>query len=217
MKIYDHSANAILAKAIPNWQEKPISSAWEDLHKRLMQHGHETKTIMFDNKYSRDLKESLKKHDKKYKHTPPHIHWQNAAEFEIRTFKKHVLSGFATCDGEFPIAEWDRLLMQTELTLNLLRMSQVNKKLSAYAYLFGNFDFNRTPLAPPDTKVLIHEKIRIVEHGTTMASKVGMLGLALSIIDASSVITPTPLVRWIQTHLTSYQTKRPFQSTLTYI
>ena len=27
-----------------------------------------------------------------------------------------------------------------------------------YAYLFGNFDINRIPLAPPDTKVLIHKK-----------------------------------------------------------
>ena len=102
------------------------------------------------------MKVALKKHEKKYERTPPHIHQRNVAERAIRTFKNHVLSGFATCDGEFPIAEWDRLLMQTELTLNLLRMSQVNKKLSAYAYLFGNFDFNRTLLVPPGTKVLIH-------------------------------------------------------------
>ena len=32
----------------------------------------------------------------------------------------------------------------------------MNKKLSAYSYLFGNFDFNRIPLAPPGTNVLIH-------------------------------------------------------------
>jgi len=30
--------------------------------------------------------------------------------------------------------------------------------LSAYAYLFGNFDFNKTPLAPPGTKNTIHSK-----------------------------------------------------------
>ena len=30
-------------------------------------------------------------------------------------------------------------------------------RLSAEAYLIGAFDFNVTPLAPPGTKVLIHE------------------------------------------------------------
>jgi hypothetical protein len=49
-------------------------------------------------------------------------------------------------------------LFQAELTLNLLRSSRVNPKLSAYAYLNGNFNFNKTPLAPPGTKVIIHLK-----------------------------------------------------------
>eukprot|EP00978_Attheya_sp_CCMP212_P003365 scaffold6969_cov92-Attheya_sp.AAC.2 len=34
----------------------------------------------------------------------------------------------------------------------------MNPKLSAYAQVYGAFDFNRTPLAPPGTKVLVHEK-----------------------------------------------------------
>ena len=50
-----------------------------------------------------------------------------------------------------------------EITLNLLRTSQVNPTLSAYTYLFGNFDLNKTPLAPPGTKVLIHKKSNVRE------------------------------------------------------
>ena len=92
--------------------------------------------------------------------TPPNMHRRNAAERAIRTFKNHMMSGFATCDKDFPILEWDRLLTQAEITLNLLRTSRVNPKLSAYSYLFGNFDFNKTPLAPPGTKVLIHKKTK---------------------------------------------------------
>ena len=34
----------------------------------------------------------------------------------------------------------------------------MNPKLSAYAYVFGNFDFNRTPLAPPGTLMGVHVK-----------------------------------------------------------
>ena len=48
--------------------------------------------------------------------------------------------------------------MQAELTLDLLRKSRLNPKLSAWAYLFGNHDFNRHPLLPPGTKIVLHAK-----------------------------------------------------------
>ena len=55
--------------------------------------------------------------------------------------------------------EGDCLLYQAELTLNLLRSGRLNPKLSAWAFLFGQFDYNRTPLVPPGIKVLAHSKI----------------------------------------------------------
>ena len=64
----------------------------------------------------------------------------------------------ATCDPKYPIREWDRLLEQAELTLNLLRNSRVNPSLSSWAYLFGNHDFNKVPLVPPGTKVILHSR-----------------------------------------------------------
>ena len=56
------------------------------------------------------------------------------------------------------MSEWDRLLQQALITLNLLRSSRANPKLSAYAYLHGVFDFNKTPLAPPGTKTIVHNR-----------------------------------------------------------
>ena len=44
------------------------------------------------------------------------------------------------------------------ITLNLLRISRFNPALSAYAYLFGQYDFNKSPMAPPGTRVIVHEK-----------------------------------------------------------
>ena len=44
------------------------------------------------------------------------------------------------------------------MTLNLLRRSRTNQKLSDYAAIFGIHDFNRCPIAPPGTKVIVHEK-----------------------------------------------------------
>ena len=54
--------------------------------------------------------------------------------------------------------EWDRLLVQVELTINLLRNARLNPKLLAWAFLSGNFDFNKSPLLPPGTKIIIHAK-----------------------------------------------------------
>ena len=50
------------------------------------------------------------------------------------------------------------ITLQAELTLNLLRNSRINPALSAWAYLFGNFDFNKSPFIPPGTKVILHSK-----------------------------------------------------------
>lgn len=75
---------------------------------------------------------------------PPGIHRANAAERAIRTFKNHMIAGISTTD---PI-----------ITLNLLRASRINPRLSAYAQVFGNFSFNDTPLAPPGCHMMVHEK-----------------------------------------------------------
>jgi hypothetical protein len=61
-------------------------------------------------------------------------------------------------DTQFPIHLWDRLIPQAVITLNLLRHSRLNPKLSAHAQLNGLFDYNKTPLASPGTKVIIHKK-----------------------------------------------------------
>jgi hypothetical protein len=89
---------------------------------------------------------------------PPGIHQRNAAERAIRTFKNHSIAGLCSVDQHFPLHFWDRLLPQAILTLNLLRGSRINPKLSAWAQLNGAFDYNCTPIAPPGTRVLIHEK-----------------------------------------------------------
>jgi len=37
----------------------------------------------------------------------------------------------------------------SRLTLNLMQGSCINPNLSAWAQVYGNYDFNRTPIAPP--------------------------------------------------------------------
>ena len=40
----------------------------------------------------------------------------------------------------------------------MLCTSRLNQNLSAHAFIFGQFDFQSTPLAPPGTKVFSHTK-----------------------------------------------------------
>jgi hypothetical protein len=58
-----------------------------------------------------------------YQLVPLHIHCCNAAERAIQTFKNHLLAILASCDPDFPIAEWDCLLIQCDRHLNLLHSS----------------------------------------------------------------------------------------------
>jgi hypothetical protein len=123
----------------------------------LVRQGHPPDLHILDNECSEDLRKAFLKYKIKFQNVPPHVHQVNAAERAIRTYKNHFITILCNTDSAFPMAEWDRLLAQATLTLNLLRSSRIHPSLSAHALLFGNFDFNRTPMAPPGTRIVAHE------------------------------------------------------------
>jgi hypothetical protein len=155
---YHYDANAVLATALKNKSKEEIKRGWEELNTKCEVAGVKPKTYVMDNEASAELKQAMLMKNISYQLVPPHIHRTNLAERAIQTFKNHFKAGFASVDPKFPAREWDRLLPQAVLTLNLLRSSRNNPRLSAHAYLFGEFNFNATPLAPPGTKVLLHKK-----------------------------------------------------------
>ena len=91
-------------------------------------------------------------------------HQTIAAERGIQTLKNHFISVLYGCDPTFPKNQWDRVLPVAVLTLNMLRPSCINPAKSAYNELWGNFDFNKTPLAPPGCLIVAHE--RAEDRGT---------------------------------------------------
>ena len=155
---YVYDANAILGVPIKNRQAGTITAAWQTIHHQLQAAGAAPNLWVLDNEASTELKQAMTKKDTKFQLVPPYTHRANAAERAIQTFKNHFKAGLASLDPDFPITEWDRLLDHCFLTLNMLRGARTNPKLSAHAFLFGQFDFNATPLAPPGTKVVIHSK-----------------------------------------------------------
>ena len=157
--LYDYDTNSISTALTKSRHGYEIRDATIKMLNKLKGSGNPPQLHVLDNEASDMLKHSLTKHKITYQLVPPHIHRRNAAERAIQTFKAHFITTLCIADPNYPAKEWDRLLPQCEITMNLLRNCRFNPKLSAYAALNGPFDFNRTPLAPPGTKILMHEKI----------------------------------------------------------
>jgi hypothetical protein len=149
MVMHECDSNAILSTPLKSRVAGELTKAWTKLYSKLQANGHAPEIHILDNECSAELKAAFKKYNVVFQLVPPHLHRSNAAKRAIQTWKNHFCSGLATCDPKFPLTEWDLLMPQADITLNLLRSSRRQPKLSAYACLFGNFDFNKTPLAPP--------------------------------------------------------------------
>ena len=156
--MYKYDSNAIIVCPLRNRTASEITHVFQSVIQYLHARGLRPRLHTLDNEASTILRDYLRSEDVEYQLVPPHIHRRNASERAIRTFKNHFIAGLTSTDPNFPLSNWCRLLPQAELTVNLLRASRLNPKLSAYAQLEGTFDFTRTPLAPPGTRVIIHEK-----------------------------------------------------------
>ena len=105
-----------------------------------------------------DLKEYMKKYTIDFQLASLQMHRWNVAERAIRTCNIHFISGFSTTDQDSPIRKRHQLISKRLTALNLLRNSRDNLALSAYAYLFGPYDFNKYPITPPGTRMIVHDK-----------------------------------------------------------
>jgi hypothetical protein len=155
--LYDYDSNSIHAEPIPNRKKESIKSAYENILRLLQRRGLQPHLHRLDNEASTLLKEFITDENIEFQLTPASLHRRNWAERAIQTFKNHFISGLCTTHPDFPLNLWDKLLPQAVLTLNLLRPSRINPKLSAHSQIHGNFNYDKTPLAPPGIKVLAHE------------------------------------------------------------
>ncbi|KAJ1417780.1 hypothetical protein B484DRAFT_315057, partial [Ochromonadaceae sp. CCMP2298] len=73
------------------------------------------------------------------------------------TFKHHFIALLTTTDPEYPILDWDLLLPQAELTVNLPRPSTVDPSVSAWEHMRGQYDFDHNPFDPAGCKVVVYE------------------------------------------------------------
>ena len=141
-------------------EQKPFWKPTNWCIQKLQQAGCRPQLHRLDNECSQILKDFMKEQQEGYQLVPPGSHRRNSAERAIRTYKNHFIAGLSSADPNFPLNLWDRLVEQSYITLNLLRGSRMNPKLSAYSQIEGEFIFTATPLAPPGIRVLVHEKLQ---------------------------------------------------------
>jgi hypothetical protein len=157
MILYDYDSNAILAQHIKDRAAPELLKAFQVMEQELAARGLKPKLMKLDNEASKLLKTYLHQQDITFQLVPQYRHRQNSAERAIRSFKDHLIAGLCSTDKSFPMHLWDRLLPQAVMTLNMLRTSRINPKLSAATHIFGQYDFNRAPMAPPGTRIIAHE------------------------------------------------------------
>ena len=157
MILYDYDSNSVRGVPMKSRSKEEMVRAYQDHHAYLVKRGLRPKLQRLDNKASSLLQDFMAEEDIDHQFTLAASHQRNAAERAIRTWKNHFIAILAGTDPNFPLQLWAKLLLQTNLTMYLLRNSWINPRLSAYAQLEGQHDFNRTPLGPLGTKVIVHE------------------------------------------------------------
>mmetsp|Transcript_20180 Transcript_20180/g.41904 ORF Transcript_20180/g.41904 Transcript_20180/m.41904 type:complete len:183 (-) Transcript_20180:163-711(-) len=150
----DDDDNAILTAPIKSRQTDHLIAGCDLCYNQLKQAGIIPTLQRIDNKVSKELIASIEAKQLHYQLANAHNHRHNLAEWAISTSKSHFISILNGTDERFPPHLWCRLIPQAVTTLNMLRPSRLNPKLSTYNQFFGNFDFNKTPLAPLGTKVI---------------------------------------------------------------
>jgi hypothetical protein len=159
MVMVEIDSNAILVEPLTSRKDVELTRAYRTLMLRLKRAGIVPKKHILDNEVSEAMKAVIKdEYQMEMELVPPGCHRRNAAEVAIRNFKAHFLSVLAGTAKDFPASLWDRLLPQSEITINLLRQSNATPNVSAYAHLCGPFDYNKMPLAPMGCAVQVHEK-----------------------------------------------------------
>ena len=158
MVAYDHDSNTIHSKPMKNRSGQELLKSYMTIHNLLYERRLAPKMHNLDSNCPTVFQKLMTAKDERFQLVPPHLHRRNSVERSIQTFKNHFIAGLASVSKKSPVHLWCRLLPHCLLTLNLLRPSRINTKLSAYTQLQGAFNFNPTPLAPPGTKTIIHDK-----------------------------------------------------------
>ena len=157
MIILESDSNAILYQPVKSKESGDNVKAWKEAMERLNKCGIKPKHQIMDNEVSAEWKEAIENAQMTYQLAPPGGHTKEA-EKAVQVAKDHFIAILCGTSNNFPMKLWDRLLPQAEATLCMLRPARVAPNVSAFAYLYGQHNFNAHPLAPLGMEVEMHVK-----------------------------------------------------------
>ena len=103
-----------------------------------------------------------------YQLVPLDDHRRNLAENGIKTWKEHFIGVMIGTAEIFNDHLWCQAIPQAERQLLLLRQSNVNPKISAYAHVYGPHDYNVAPFLSTGMDTIIYNspkrRVTFEEH-----------------------------------------------------
>ena len=154
MIVYVYDTNTILVKSLKSKKETDLNKAYDEIYEELEKRNHTPIFHRVDNELSNENKNWLRTKGVTPEIVPLQCHRRNLAERAIRSYKNHLIAGISSTHPSFPDYLWEDLILQSIITINLLRASRIHPHLSSYHSFFGKYDFTKTPIAPPGIKVI---------------------------------------------------------------
>jgi hypothetical protein len=141
MVLYNYDSNGIIATTMKSRKAPDLVAAYNKLHQQLLDGGIKPVLQRLDNEVSKVLIQAIKDKGIDFQLASPNDHRLNPAERAIQTFKNHLIAILHGCDKRFPVWLWCQIIPQVVMTLNMLRRSRINPRLSAHTQIFGVFDY----------------------------------------------------------------------------
>ena len=154
---YVYDANYIKAVPCKSREAGELHKAFSEVYEWCVARGLKPKLHRMDNETSKEVENFIQEQNARVQYSPPDRHCA-PAEKSVQTFKSAMKSTMASLPEAFPIDNWCSLLPHIELGANIVRACRRNPRLSAWAAMEGDFHFDSTPIAPPGTEMLMHEK-----------------------------------------------------------
>ena len=109
--------------------------------------------------------QDITKNNMDYQISAPGDHRINFSERSIQTLNNHFVSILHVCDTEYPYNQWDIMIKQTVIILNMVQTSRINPKISAYNQLWGIFNVEKLHLHHQDARPSYINAYKKEEHG----------------------------------------------------
>ena len=158
MVIHEINGNSTWVKPKKNKTQGEMIKAQRNSLKRMKLRVIVPLHQILDNEIFEAYKEEILATKMSYQLVPPDDHRRNISERAIQTWKNHFVGALSGTAANFPLHLWCQVISQAERQLLLLSQTNINTKISSYAYVYVQHDYNAAPFVPIGMESLVHDK-----------------------------------------------------------